>query len=217
MLLLMLGPIGSICFKHLVGGNLNGQMLSLSRITYEYGKCPTPSQWLHYWWNSWQQLALLSSRPDTCVPWMSCRAGHWRRTCCTLLCKMQWRIKQRSWIWICPKTTCYPLHNWSICVLKGILGLLLLRSAGTLKAATPCFPTPICTKIYPKCPKRDWVYLLDMYENNHCVLKGLIGLLGWAGNNQSRHLLLSYTHMYPKVPKSTQKYQNVPKNGSTWM
>ena len=46
-----------------------------------------------------------------------------------------------------------------------------------------------------------------------CVLKGLLGLLGWAGNTQSRHFLLFYTHMYPKVPKSTLKYQKVPKLG----
>ena len=62
--------------------------------------------------------------------------------------------------WICPKTTCYPLHHWSI-----------------------------------------------------CVLKGLLGLLGWAGNAQSRHFLLSYTHMYPKVPKSTLKVPKKSKLG----
>ena len=60
------------------------------------------------------------------------------------------------------------------------------------------------------CPKTTCCQL------NHwpiCVLKGLLGLLGWAGNTQSRHFLLFYTHMYPKVPKSTLKYQKVPKLG----
>ena len=75
------------------------------------------------------------------------------------------------------------------------------------------------TKITLKVPKnQNWVYLQDMSKINlHnwpiCVLKGLLGLLGWAGNTQSRHFLLFYTHMYPKVPKSTLKYQKVPKLG----
>ena len=70
------------------------------------------------------------------------------------------------------------------------------------------------------CLKPTWVYLGPLGSTFNlcqlgsiCVLKGLLSRLGWAGNAQSRHFLLTYTHMYPKVPKSTLKYQKVPKLG----